>query len=727
MENFHRSTDTSLADKRRTDSLNNVKHIFACLDLAYTDYAEEIKDKKAKKEAEKKEKLKALYKDSAESTKSKELAAKPPAAAAETTQASTSDPASASISAEPAPTLTSASTSTEDKDQQANTTAAQSQSQSQSHTPKDGPSATSTNSDIGGKKAKEELIHSSTMGAASSRPPVANPISDGGVIELLSDTEDELETEATSSSAKKPQAAQKPETPLEEINMDANEQNNQSDPSSSSSPLSPTGSTKSNKIDAAVSQKEKEISEKKQSSKHLASVETKKKQAAKQFQQGLHPRSNQPFALPPQSGSRNGTAHFRALPDIKNNTNNTFSCSLREQRAHRDIHIYTHHSVANQSMFIGGKQLHAIHERYTKWEPYWKCIEDFSTYDNSYSVHGVKTAPIIGSSSSYPDQIQRGLAFSVNIPLSVALAMGPNQKFKKQHRERRLLLRALPLVVEEKYKTLKSDTHLWPKGTFVQVNSQPLIISQRKQQSHDEKLWKGISHISDMTHLVRPHQQGFQLKLEICTKDTAPYHFQLALCEYTPPENLFEQCIGHGERGIIKLSYEEGRALVQHNLDQKDAVVLDDSDGEDNDTSVEKSNIYSLLCKVSMSAIQTPVRGKHCKHIQCFDLKNYLLQNATVSGGRWRCVICEDFVPVQDLMIDGFMAKILEEHGQDVTSARDKIEIHRDGSYKLLNENRLRYQLKRSSSALSADQPAAKRAKKESEPAVIDILDDDDD
>jgi len=176
----------------------------------------------------------------------------------------------------------------------------------------------------------------------------------------------------------------------------------------------------------------------------------------------------------------------------------------------------------------------------------------------------------------------------------------------------------------------------------------------------------------------------------------------------------------------MKLSPEEGKSLIQLNLNQKDAVVIDESDGEDDDTEVIKSNIYSLLCKVSMSAIQTPVRGKNCKHIQCFDLRNYLLSNSTVSGSRWRCVVCEDFVPMQDLMIDGFMSKILNDFGQDVNASRDKVEICMDGTYKLLDANRLRYQQKRSSS--SNDDSSAKRAKTEEKATeIIDILDDDDD
>lgn len=81
---------------------------------------------------------------------------------------------------------------------------------------------------------------------------------------------------------------------------------------------------------------------------------------------------------------------------------------------------------------------------------------------------------------------------------------------------------------------------------------------------------------------------------------------------------------------------------------------------------------------------------------------------------------------MQDLMIDGFMSKILNDFGQDVNASRDKVEICMDGTYKLLDANRLRYQQKRSSS--SNDDSSAKRAKTEEKATeIIDILDDDDD
>ena len=151
------------------------------------------------------------------------------------------------------------------------------------------------------------------------------------------------------------------------------------------------------------------------------------------------------------------------------------------------------------------------------------------------------------------------------------------------------------------------------------------------------------------------------------------------------------------------------------NLDEKDTVVLDDSDGEDDDndgkdkettTNSDADSVYltcSLVCSVSLRPIQIPARGKNCKHMQGFDLSNYLATNSVINGNRWRCMVCEDFLPVQDLMVDGFISKILDKHRNEVSSARDKVEIYRDGSWKLLNENRFQYRSKKRPSVSSSD------------------------
>lgn len=47
----------------------------------------------------------------------------------------------------------------------------------------------------------------------------------------------------------------------------------------------------------------------------------------------------------------------------------------------------------------------------------------------------------------------------------------------------------------------------------------------------------------------------------------------------------------------------------------------------------------SLKCRIRNNRIRFPARGMDCKHIQCFDLENYLMLNC--ERGSWRCPECE--------------------------------------------------------------------------------------
>jgi E3 SUMO-protein ligase PIAS1 len=65
------------------------------------------------------------------------------------------------------------------------------------------------------------------------------------------------------------------------------------------------------------------------------------------------------------------------------------------------------------------------------------------------------------------------------------------------------------------------------------------------------------------------------------------------------------------------------------------ALVDSDDEGEGKASTGECNSLtLSLVCPTSKTLIETPVRGRNCKHLQCFDLRNYLRINEPVCGGR---------------------------------------------------------------------------------------------
>jgi hypothetical protein len=132
---------------------------------------------------------------------------------------------------------------------------------------------------------------------------------------------------------------------------------------------------------------------------------------------------------------------------------------------------------------------------------------------------------------------------------------------------------------------------------------------------------------------------------------TGSFALHVAICEYVSPDVLYDQLMGRvagGDVIIPKMSLRSARKMAKEYLRDQTVSIID-SDDEDDKANINvgkkpcgnKSLTFSLLCPISMTVMQTPVRARQCKHIQCFDLRNFLHANKNVSGGRWRCGVSD--------------------------------------------------------------------------------------
>ncbi len=126
------------------------------------------------------------------------------------------------------------------------------------------------------------------------------------------------------------------------------------------------------------------------------------------------------------------------------------------------------------------------------------------------------------------------------------------------------------------------------------------------------------------------------------------YAIQVAICEYVSPDDLYDQLMGNTSESDVIIPTTPLKVATkmakQYLLGQTVSII--DSDDESNENMVEQrtgcvpgSLTFSLLCSITKTAMQTPVRGRNCGHLQCFDLRNFLHANKSVSGGRWRCAV----------------------------------------------------------------------------------------
>jgi len=132
--------------------------------------------------------------------------------------------------------------------------------------------------------------------------------------------------------------------------------------------------------------------------------------------------------------------------------------------------------------------------------------------------------------------------------------------------------------------------------------------------------------------------------------------------------------------------------------------------------------------------------------VKCFDLGSFLVVNAPVSGGRWRCVCCESFVTYQELEVCGLTKEAIKTFAEEASSTRDRVEFRGDKSFHLLKEAPPRYknrQLRRketpaqnakggavrvsSIKATTTTGAAGAKVAQQDQIEIIDLDDDDDD
>ena len=358
-----------------------------------------------------------------------------------------------------------------------------------------------------------------------------------------------------------------------------------------------------------------------------------------------------------------------------------------------------------------------IHDRLTKWDPYWKTLAYISLGTTS-TVSDCQPQHDAGSTAARID-VNPLTNISLDGKTTVSLGSLEGLKWGKGHDtdgslktgDMALVLRMLPLAPNAKK---RADCHLWPKGTFLQIQTFPREFFQRKQQIHDEKEWKGMSKPIDLCKYMKSFHQAFTVQM--CCYDKELFYFSVSVCEYRSPEKLFEILTGDGPESLPRLSRENGFEIAV-GFAQQETFVIDGDHDEEEDVG---KFVFSLFCPFSKILMTTPVRSTKCKHWQCFDLKMFLKMNSRVTGSRWRCATCEQFVALDDLQICGLTSSLLDEFKDVATGSRDRVQFCSDRSYTLLAEQRKRYNKRPSQQDVEMSDVSLKRRKTEQE--IIDLL-----
>lgn len=307
-----------------------------------------------------------------------------------------------------------------------------------------------------------------------------------------------------------------------------------------------------------------------------------------------------------------------------------------------------------------------------------------------------KVIECIGLGSGNAPKTAVSFSFQMLPSVCQSLGLGTRPREEKRSKyiykdgQKRVLLRMLPKTIPmpKKGYPSKADCHTWPKGTVVQLNGRPIgstYIQQRRQQSHDHSLWKGMSALLDLT----PHIYSVTAtnSLDIVSYDTDIYFFQVIVAEYRSPGTIFKLLaskdvpVALADLTLTKKSQNESvRATKNYLMEQ--TVCIDDDENQ----SIENSLTIKVRCPITMTLMKVPVRGRKCKHIQCFDLLHFLESNAFPSGRRWKCVCCDSLIDANDLEWCGMLDLMITRAKKNGGVTRDVI-FRSDGTWSFMENS----------------------------------------
>jgi hypothetical protein len=253
-----------------------------------------------------------------------------------------------------------------------------------------------------------------------------------------------------------------------------------------------------------------------------------------------------------------------------------------------------------------------VMRRFLEWDPYWQvfgqaqvgrtcAVISRSGFDGAKDVKGVNTAMKLVSKFDKDLVPSRDLLAQVHIGKPMETRASPSTPV--------LLLRMLPVNFNKSKN--RADCHLWPRGTFLQVDGDIVRLTQRLQQDKFEDQWKGPCKLADLGPFVR--SRTHTLHIEMACFDTEPYYWCLAMCSYVPPNVLYSRILNpNAAEAIWHMPRQECIQYAKEYLRANALTVDSDNDDDDSDRRFS----FSLMCPMSKQLIKHPVRGHNCKHYQ---------------------------------------------------------------------------------------------------------------
>ncbi|KAG9410178.1 hypothetical protein AC1031_018208 [Aphanomyces cochlioides] len=208
-----------------------------------------------------------------------------------------------------------------------------------------------------------------------------------------------------------------------------------------------------------------------------------------------------------------------------------------------------------------------------------------------------------------------------------------------------------------------SEGHCWPTCCSVSINGYPCQVVQRAVpgQTNTSKVLR-----EQPLNLLQFTQPG-RNTIEIRTAESLPNVYVFIV------QRVEKQALDH----LVKQVVEQSKNIT---YEQAKADVIKSFGSEDDDDVVATCTMLSVRCPLGLCVIDLPVRGINCQHLQCFDLKTFLMFNRSARSRAWKCIVCHKFIAMSDLRIDPYLKQLLREVADD--EELEEVEIFPDATWK---------------------------------------------
>lgn len=186
----------------------------------------------------------------------------------------------------------------------------------------------------------------------------------------------------------------------------------------------------------------------------------------------------------------------------------------------------------------------------------------------------------------------------------------------------------------------------WPDKCTIKINNRvakilkPLNQNSSLKKRRDEKLFTRNYIYPGINTLNISYENYLDNKNSKENQDSK-YVFTILLVRKLKAEKLRDIVVNQR-----KISYEFGKQFIKDRFKTQQDIPIAEIKAD-------------LICKITYSQIDTPARGIHCKHINCFSLLAFIKSMEQNMIRKWTCPLCRKRCPT--LLYDEYMGNVLNE------------------------------------------------------------------